>query len=358
MLLGLGVSGLVAHSGKTVNYLAAYAYTIMTAYLIMKSAFYEATDYRKLLSVNTVAVIFIAFFALFEFFAKFLMGFTIQEYIPRFRPTLATIDLFTLGRVSRSYALASEPTILAQYFTTLGTLAVWHILRRVKRRLLRCAGLLVIFLGALTTFSAAGIVSILMAGMISFICSVIMQNNKARKLVVTVTIGTSLALLLITIKPAPNVLDLLRQSSLYKKITLVNGGRLDAWTEGVERITANPFFGSGLGSTSSEGKVSNLNWYLFIWAEGGMVSLFPLLAFLVFTFLRILFSEIEGRFWFLASFLSACIHFLAVSTFFHPFLWTALLIFSTYYAQSDPQECIFFPSYNRALIHASSKLRG
>ena len=103
-----------------------------------------------------------------------------------------------------------------------------------------------------------------------------------------------------------------------------------------DRITV-----TGVGSTNATGtRGSNINWYIFLTVEGGLLSSIPIMLFLVFSFVRIAYSRVPGKMWFLVGLTAGAVHFLAISTFFYPFLWILLIMFFlAEYSMGAPDPC-------------------
>jgi hypothetical protein len=125
---GLILSTFVNFHDRSFNYLLAYIFVFGIFYLYLKLVFTNFSVYYKILAINSYAVILVASFSLFDFVLWYYFNFDIQSYIPRSRETGAIY----LGMFRRSYGFATEPTILAFYFNTLGVIGVWYLWHRLN----------------------------------------------------------------------------------------------------------------------------------------------------------------------------------------------------------------------------------
>jgi len=126
-------------------------------------------------------------------------------------------------------------------------------------------------------------------------------------------------------------------SPIIHKMTLqqaAEGSRPVRWLHDIKLINESPIFGHGPGYASVSERGSSVNWYLFLTMEGGLVTSLPIIFFLIFSFFRIYSSIIPGKIWFMSAFLAGSIHLAAISTFFHPFLWMLLIIFTLHQKQA------------------------
>jgi len=329
MFIGLLISTLVNTSIKSLNYILAYFFIFGVSYIFLKGVLYNFSDVKKLLNVNTFAVLFVAIFSVIDFVSFSFLNVDVQQIIPRSKEATAT---YMGGMFRRSYGFASEPTILALYFNTLGILGIWNLWKRTNIIKPSKILLTVIFLLAwISTFSAAGWGSFFISILISA-ALITLINMKKKKVTLSKKKLKIVALAMLSIiiiipmyqKEIKNFI-----LPVYKKITLkeVATVRTAHWKWGFENIVESPVFGRGLGSTSEAGRVSTINWYIFLTMEGGLISSIPIILFMLFSYVRIFLSKVEGKFWFMSGFMAGSMHFFAISTFYYPFLWFFLIIF-------------------------------
>ena len=71
--------------------------------------------------------------------------------------------------------------------------------------------------------------------------------------------------------------------------------RLDALALGLKDIANNPFLGKGLGAAGSKDLSSNINWYIFLGAEGGLIILFLFVFWFGFHFVHAVINFLETK---------------------------------------------------------------
>ena len=323
----LSISAIKNSNSHTINYILAYLYTFWGAFLILKGVFCNVSNWRKALNANTLGIMFVSLFVICEFCLEYFWSIDIQEYIHRDREARATY----IGVFSRSYGLATEPTILAFYFNTLGPIGMWNLCKWYNwNRIWKKAAVIVFVIAWVTTFSAAGLVFLPASIIIS--CGLIMLKKSGAKISVrkVLKVWLVMGLILTSFAFAQSKYEITRYAlPLWRKISLQQTGymRPQKWREGIETIKKHIILGQGLGARSESGRSSNINWYIFLTAEGGVISSVPILLFLFFTFIRIYQSNVGGKLWFMSGFLAGTMHLMVVSTFFHPFLWLLIILF-------------------------------
>ena len=61
------------------NYILAYFFTFVIAYLIMKQIYYEFCNIEKLFKINTITIIFISVFIIVEFLGHYIFNVNIRK---------------------------------------------------------------------------------------------------------------------------------------------------------------------------------------------------------------------------------------------------------------------------------------
>ncbi|MCP2619684.1 O-antigen ligase family protein [Candidatus Aminicenantes bacterium AC-334-K16] len=333
MFFGLCVTTIVNPSGKSFNYLLAYMFIFGISYLFLKGVMYNFCNIHKLLNINTIAVLFIVGFSILDFVTYHFLKIDIQQIIPRNKAVTAT---YFGGLVRRSYGLSTEPTVLALYFNTLGILGIWNLWRqRNVTKNLKSLLTIIFWVAWILTFSAAGWGALFVSGIISFF---LMNIVKKEVILSKKQLKKAFAIMLISIIAIFVFYDEFRIffSPIIRKVLLMEdvGDRIYQWKWGLENIANSPIFGYGLGSTLIKRKISTLNWYIFLTLEGGFISSIPLIFFIFFSYVRIFRSKVKEKFWFMLGFLAGSLHFLAISTFYYPFLWFFLIMFIMYERKS------------------------
>ena len=359
-IIAVMISGILHPNEKTVNYLMAYFYIFGVGYFALKLLLYHKTSVKRLLAVNTIGVLFVAGFVVFEVLLERFIGFDVQAYIPRTEVSSATYNAI----VRRAYGFATEPTILAYYFNTLGPLALWQLWKfKSVSNLTKCFLSAVVVLGWLCTFSAAGVGFMIISILVVLVIKLQDATTTRRKVFFEKNLRRNInSRWLIPVsapqlsgraagknKPAWRVLVIfivilfiifysvghfkfIKETikPLVMKVALQDAsgrGRVNRWSYAIGNIFDSPFFGKGIGCLSSVDMGSSANWYLFLTLESGIIAIIPFTLFLMFSLLRILKSKITQKYWFLVGFLAGVFHFTVISTIQHPFLWLLLAIF-------------------------------
>lgn len=361
-IIAIGISGVLYPNEKTLNYYLAYLYIFGVGYLALKFLLYKKISLNKLLTVNMVAVLFVAGFAVVDVALYFLAGITIRIYLP------GTVNFVRgyHGVISRGYGFASEPGILAFYFNTLGVLALWRLWNyKSKPYFLKffLTGLLITGWGC--TFSAGGFAFIIVSVIIVLtirLCDVTNTRKKTlphsssgwntnpqtriptkasrsyrpfaknygpawKRLALLILLSLAIFLTIDYFEPIDYAIK-----PITAKITLQKGygsveTRVAHWNYAIENISDDILFGKGIGYLSSRDEGSSHNWYLFLALEAGIIATGSFILFLLLSAIRILKSKTILKYWFLAGFFAGALHFNIISTIQYPFLWVLIAIF-------------------------------
>ncbi|MCK5473156.1 MAG: hypothetical protein KAI59_03925, partial [Planctomycetes bacterium] len=337
---------------------------------------YKKTSVNKLLNVNTIAVLFVAGFAVFDVALHFLTGIAIREFLPG---TITATQTYH-GVISRAYGFANEPGTLAFYFNTLGILALWELWKLWNYKFMSeflkffLTGLLIV--AWICTRSAAGFafmpfsVIIVLAIRFCYItntrkiyisqsssgwntnsqtrtltkalrsCQPFAKNHRSarRTLIVLATLSLTIFLVVQHFESVKYSLN-----PIIDKVTLQESSssaeiRVAHWEYAIDNLFDNPFFGKGIGYLSSKGEGSSHDWYLFLALEAGLIATGSFVAFLLLSAVRILKSRIAMKYWFLVGFLASVFNFTISSTIFNPFLWILIAVFTVVEQKSKEQQ--------------------
>ena len=371
-LIAVLASSLLHMNDKTINYLLAYFYIFGIGYFILKQLLYENGSISRYFDINTVAVLTVSIYALFEVAAKYFAHLDIQSFIPRIRDATATYNT----SIPRAYAFCTEPTILSYYLNTLGPIALWRLWQyRSVPKVLKYLLTLLLVLAWILTFSPPGIVfmivSVFVVLAIRFCDTRVArakaagvgvnrtENSRRRNLApalslhrstlpnkkVTWTMPVILAVIAIATILCIMYSDSVRDSTdpLLRKIFLTGESaedRVSRWNYAIDNIFADPLFGKGIGYLSSKGSGSSISWYLFLTLEAGFIASAFFIMFLLFSFCRIWRSQNALKYWFLVGFLSAVLHLNVISTIHHPFLWVLIALFDLVHAKEKAGVCL------------------
>lgn len=328
LIVGVILSTTLNYHLRSNNYILAYTFIFGILYLFFKGLFCKYCSYKTLLKVNTIAVIFVAIFCLIDFLTYNFLSIDIQSWLPNTNERIATYALATL-RVRRSYGFSSEPTILALYFNTIGSLAIYSLWSIFQIHVfLKWSFTIVFILAYLTTFSAAGFVGFIVALPICLLLIEVQKPNFIRGKIRKSMLIAFLVLIIILVHNFGGFFDYF--GGIFGKISLVEFGettRTSNWIRDLSKIVESPVFGHGMGYLSSNNMVSSINWYIFLTLEGGLISSLPVISFIMLSFIRIYSSNIPGKFFYMFGLMSGAVHYFAISTFFHPAYWILLIFF-------------------------------
>lgn len=328
LIIGVILSTTLNHHPRSNNYILAYTFIFGVLYLFFKGLFCKYCRYKTLLKINTLAVIFVTVFCLIDFLTYNFLGIDVQSWIPNTNERIATYAVATL-RVRRSYGFSSEPTILALYFNTMGSLAIYSLWNTFQiREFLKWGFTAIFILAYLTTFSAAGFAGLIVAVPTCLLLIELQKPNLSRGRLRKSILVILLAIIVSFVYNLDGIFDYFE--GILGKVSLMEFGettRTSNWMRDLSKIVESPIFGHGMGYLSSNNMVSSINWYIFLTLEGGLISSLPIISFIVLTFARIYSSSIPGKFFYMFGLLSGAIHYIAISTFFHPAYWILLIFY-------------------------------
>lgn len=325
LIIFLTIAALVHPRETAVNYIAAYTYTFLGGYLILKGALYNLVSADTALKWVLIGVLVTAVGSILEFGLTFFLGIDLNPYLFRLRPSEAIYG----GLFPRSAAFSTEPGILAFYFETLGVVGLWTLWNRSWDGTWKMLFTTVIVLGWMLTFSAASMAALTIGGTVALLVKHLFSQRRYARIIPFLFVPLLIVGIALVFEFARDTL--LRQILL--KISLQGEGvssaanRLSQWREALRAIADHPLFGEGVGTAAAQGETSSISWYLFLVAEAGLLTIAPVLIFIITKFNRILGASVSGKYWFAVAIIAASIHLSVISTFFHPFMWTSIALF-------------------------------
>lgn len=317
----LAVNSLILPTKKSLNYFVAYFYIVGGIFFVLLTALADNFSIKSLLRINCLAVFCVVLFVLIEFIGN-LYGIDIQEYFHRSREARVVY-----GGIRRSYGFSTEPGVVAFYFNTLGSLALYYLVKFSNLGRTKVAFLFLLLLAAFcATFSAAGLATAVMSSSLVVFSYGLRKKRLFHKMSLLFAAVFIYIVLWIGVTQESSFLKPIGNKILLTNKTQSSISRLQKWKMAWDSIQESPFWGQGLGSASSRTQGSNLSWFLFLWVEAGLIPLIFLLLFFSRSFLRIFFSRIQYKEFYFYSFFSGFIHLCVISTFYYPF-WLMPLIF-------------------------------
>ena len=325
LLICLTLAAVIHPREASINYIAAYSYVFLGGFLVIKGAMYNYLSLRIILNWVLVGVLVTALGSIVEFGITFFFDIDLNPYLYRLRPSEAMYGFI----FPRSAAFSTEPGILAFYLETLGLIAVWTLWKRSWSFYWKLIGTVTIFFGWILAFSAASVAALTVGGVLALTFKFMFSHKLYTGALPFLIVPLLLVGVVLLLQFAKDTL----LGQILLKITLQGdqigsaGTRLELWTMGLEKVAEQPFFGEGPGTASSEDRVSNISWYLFLMVEAGVLTSAPVFLFLAAKIGRIWNASVPGKYWYMTGFLAGAIHLSVISTFFHPFLWTLLIVF-------------------------------
>tara|TARA_B110000003_G_scaffold276570_1_gene323993 strand:+ start:11271 stop:12491 length:1221 start_codon:yes stop_codon:yes gene_type:complete len=273
-LLLMMLSALFIPTSKAFNYVFAYS-SVFLSYLVFIWLSADSIKIESLLRAVYYGVNFISIFIIAEVAGRLIFGRNIFEWIPRVHEATATV---TPG-LFRAYGLSSEPTHVGNYFCCFAPFSVYY----ARLRSIKYFSSYIFFLAfaALLTFSGAMFAVFAFSGFLLFVLV------KSKKEVVKTLFYTGL-MFLVSFFVLITFFDLYElvfgaYETVFDKLSLTQNStsvnqRVSLLDRGINDVSQNPIFGTGLGSASSNGLPSTINWYLFLGAEAGLIILFLYVA--------------------------------------------------------------------------------
>ncbi|MDA7670346.1 hypothetical protein N8587_03450, partial [Akkermansiaceae bacterium] len=98
--------------------------------------------------------------------------------------------------------------------------------------------------------------------------------------------------------------------------------RAEIWKDALNKITAEPFFGTGLGFLGSEGRGSTISWFLWVAVESGLVGFLLLSCWLIVVLKEMLGgARTRKNLVCLVGLFAGIVHLSVISGFQHPYLF-------------------------------------
>ena len=265
----MATSVLFMPTAKGGNYLLAYG-VVFGSYLLLLIFGSRALDIGMILRANYYGINFICVFIVLEVVGRMVTDINIFEWIPRTRDATAIV---TVG-MSRAYGLATEPTQIGNYFCCFSPFAIYYASRYAQINIK--AYIFFIFFASIFTFSGAMFV----VGITGLCLYFILVKEKTDFIRNSLLVLSAFALIILALVSFLGLSDILlgALSTITGKFSLQSTGasattRLLVLEAGLNDIANSPLFGAGLGAASSKGLGSNINWYIFLAVEAGLIIL-------------------------------------------------------------------------------------
>jgi hypothetical protein len=310
------VLGIFLPNPKTYNYILAYSFIFFLLYSMTKYYLVSNINLRTILKYNYYGVSFVIAFSIVEILVTNIIGVNLIHLLWENRANGA---IATVGSHSfiRSYGLMPEPGIFGLYLNSLGILGLYYTYNNHHKIRRRCFYL---FFAISYYFinSAAALGSLIFAFIIIQILLFYQKKTYMINIFIIVLFIATVSLLIFK----GNIL--LFNKMLRPDIYSVE--RYDKWLLALNMILDMNLFGKGLGYISFTYGSSFNNWYFMVLIETGIIGLVLILLFIIISIKKsIHFSKYSSKVY-LIGILSNVFHFVAISTFFNPFLFIVISI--------------------------------
>jgi hypothetical protein len=304
-------------NAKTAIYLLVYLYVCFFMYFFMNYVIMNFVSYRDILNTNLYAVFIVGCFGTVEFLLQVLFSYDIQDHIPH---RMYNDGMYMEG-IPRVNGFSEEPTYLAWYLNTMGTFAVWWLLKKTKKKWVRVIVLFPITFCYITTFSGAGIPLLVIFSTIFF---VILNKNRLEILRKIVPAICFIYVLLLSY----NVDIALALEPLLYKSTLQQEGdihRPEIWQKAADLFYSSPIAGQGLGYYSTTKDGSPINFFLATAVEVGIVPVLIFSIFFAYFLVKIWYYKGEERNVLLVGISCGISHLWTQSLFYQPCIWLIVI---------------------------------
>ena len=325
MLMYLNV--FVAPTNKGGNYLLAYS-LVFGSYLVCLWFSDKSINIHNLLRANFYGINFICCLMIIEVVGRLVFGVNFLEVIPRVHEATATV---TLG-LFRGYGLSSEPTQVGNYFCCFSPYAIYYA---QKQNIKNFQGyIFFVSFAAVLTFSVTLFLVIFCSILIIFV----MINSKRKFLKSLAYIGFLFSVSIFVFVNYFGFYEVIfgAYETIVGKLALNENStsvsqRVLLIERGIADVANNPVLGKGLGSLSSKGLPSNINWYLFVASEAGLIILFLFVAWFSIQLISALmnYKTTSKGIYLVAtvSIFSGMAYLIFISTFQNLFLLTSILLY-------------------------------
>ena len=267
---------------------------------------------NSFLRISYYSFIGVLFMATVDYVAKVLIDSSVLGFLPRFKSD----EAIYLGFFKRNYGFCTEPGIFAHYLLTVGLFnMIWAYQNRGMKVGVFLVGVILFAFNLITTFSAAGLASILFGVFVYLLFQVNKLNLRAVGGVVVIAF---LGFVFLSSDYS---------NAIVAKLTFqdVESGvrRLTLWSEGLISASDDFFLGKGLGSSDELNNISYLSVYVTMFNEVGFFGVGSLIAFLFGAFLYTLFNRRVNSMY-VIPLVSGAVQLAAVSTFYYPFIYVLI----------------------------------
>lgn len=329
ILIGVTIvacSALVNPNTRSVYYVLAYFFVFALAYYYVKLVLMNLIGFDQFLTTVLLSAFIVSILVILDFTAYNIFGLDLQALIPRNKEAIATYD-----GLRRSYGFTTEPTIMALYFNTIGVLAVWYVFFIRRNLYFGFVVGLAWLLAWVSTFSGAGLPLLTLGLLLSgfFILAECGVKGLIKKSWINRGSVLLLCLLVLAFTYAGALVEFF--SGVFDKALLGDRSsvRTVRWSQELSLALQSPIFGHGPGYNRAISDAnSSLSWYIFLAKEAGFFASAAMFLAWVVVYVKLLASHVNGKYFLAAGVFAGGLHYLAISTFWHPPFWIFLAFVS------------------------------
>lgn len=348
MLLSVVVN-VASLDGKVASHTMSYIAVLSLYYIAFRSLISKSkVDFDTIMRWVTVSVLFASVFGVFEFLGKNILGYNIDNLVPRYEQEHEYNPLY-FGFV-RARSFMSESGNFALFLEVFSPVIVYYWWS--KQKTIIALVILTIVIGALCTTMSAAAMASLMTGLtvgisLYFFKNIFVGTWRAEFIFSMFRIAVLFALLVVIVFLVDGVGYIV---PLFEKIGLVGGAsvedRLYRWEMALIAISINPVFGVAPGGFLVSNIVGQgvVSWWLQVFLEGGIPAGLFLFLFFVLNLRMVLGITSNIKYAYIVSLVSAIIHYAVISDYWFPWLWVLIVMIQftykkSYSGKSDFQVC-------------------
>jgi hypothetical protein len=375
------ISAFLHPNTKSATYVALYLFSVVFLGVLLRNAL-ALFGWRDFIHrTNALGCGIISLIAIAEFLSRYFDGTNPLGWLPFVNAPLAVCGL----DVPRSYALSVEPTYLAWYLSTLGTIAIWYVWASGAARPAKLLYTFLLAMALTLTWSTSAMIAIPCAAVAVALYMLLFDRLRfapsftVNAVIIAVAVAVTLAVTLsssslapclnyVGMKPLSQALygerDVFEEVKaqrdallMRQKLALASGdqsemarinaalaatnnslaqletdeqnalSRYQIWERDLSKSLEHLWFGWGPGYNSASGNSSSLNLFVAVLLENGALALMALTLFLLSVALHIARSAVPAKYVFLFAYFAGCLHLMTQTRFFFPYVWLLIGLF-------------------------------
>lgn len=309
----------------TLSYLVIFVYFSLTIFCLIV----YKVDLNSIYKMISYSLLIVSVFTIIEFVSKNFLGLDqFDSFIPRLSNSIDFKASYMIGADAfiRSRGFTSESGHNALFLLSF---LPFMMLSKIKHKLI---SIIVVIIALATTFSAAAMFEMVVAGLSVSLVKIILSRKTIRikkSNLIIIYIGIIILILVVIFT---NTLDYLLAyfNGIFNKINLDNsssaGFRFSRWANSLSLVKNNYLFGAGPGISSIFLGTASTNLYIEMFVETGIVGLFFFLWFITQAVIKVFKLNNTTKYFYLFSIFVCIIHYFIIGNYWYPWLWVILAI--------------------------------